>query len=80
LIIHVVRSGETLWQLANRYNVNMNSIIQYNELANPNQLLIGQSLVIPTSGTSHLIRSEKRYGQFHNNMVLRSSRLFKLTR
>ena len=57
LIIHVVRSGETLWQLANRYNVNMNSIIQYNGLANPNQLLIGQSLVIPTSGTSHLIRS-----------------------
>lgn len=57
LIIHVVRSGETLWQVANRYNVNMNSIIDVNGLQKPNQLVIGQSLVIPVPGTFHVIRS-----------------------
>ncbi|WP_338449929.1 LysM peptidoglycan-binding domain-containing protein [Niallia oryzisoli] len=57
MIIHVVRSGETLWQIANRYNVNMNSIIDVNGLQKPNQLLIGQSIVIPVPGTFHVIRS-----------------------
>ena len=57
LNIHVVRSGETLWQIANIYNVNMNSIIEVNGLPNPNRLLIGQSLVIPVPGTTHVIRS-----------------------
>jgi spore germination protein len=57
LVIHVVRSGETLWQIASRYNVNMNSIVQLNELPNPNQLVIGQALVIPLPGTSHIVKS-----------------------
>lgn len=57
MVIHVVKSGETLWQIANRYSVNLHSIAQINELANPNQLAVGQSLVIPTPGTSHIVKS-----------------------
>ncbi|WP_421381704.1 LysM peptidoglycan-binding domain-containing protein [Bacillus salacetis] len=56
MIIHVVSSGESLWQIANRYKVNMNSIVTVNELPNPNQLVIGQALVIPVPGTSHTIQ------------------------
>ncbi|MBM7570786.1 LysM peptidoglycan-binding domain-containing protein [Aquibacillus albus] len=56
MIIHVVRSGETLWQIANRYNVKMNAVVVANELPNPNQLVVGQSLVIPTPGTSHIVK------------------------
>ena len=76
LIIHVVRSGESLWQIANRYDVNMNSIIQLNGLANPNQLVIGQSLVIPVPGTSHFIKSgeslwsiSQQYGVTINSII-----------
>ncbi|ALC87192.1 spore gernimation protein [Bacillus sp. FJAT-22090] len=56
MIIHVVSAGETLWQIANRYAVNMNSIVRVNGLPNPNQLIIGQSLVIPIPGTTHIIK------------------------
>lgn len=56
MIIHVVQSGESLWQIASRYNVDINSIVQLNELPNPNQLVIGQSLVIPVPGTSHIVK------------------------
>ena len=57
MIIHVVRSGEALWKIASNYNVDINSIVQLNELPNPNQLVPGQSLVIPVPGTSHIIKS-----------------------
>lgn len=57
MIIYVVRAGDTLRQIANRYGVNMNSIVQINGLPNPNQLLVGQSLVIPKPGTYHTVKS-----------------------
>ena len=56
MIIHVVRSGETLWQIANQNAVTVNSIVKVNELQNPNQLVIGQSLVIPKPGTTHTVK------------------------
>eukprot|EP00130_Batrachochytrium_dendrobatidis_P008631 XP_006683506.1 hypothetical protein BATDEDRAFT_93264 [Batrachochytrium dendrobatidis JAM81] len=56
MIIHVVRESETLWQIANRYAVNVNVIAQLNGLPNPNQLLVGQALVIPIPGSSHIVK------------------------
>jgi len=51
-----VRRGETLWQIASQYHVDIQSIIQVNQLENPNELVVGQSLVIPTSGRTHIVR------------------------
>ena len=56
MIIHVVGVGDSLWQIANRYAANMNSIVQLNELPDPNKLLVGQSLVVPKPGTSHIVQ------------------------
>ncbi|MFB5198592.1 LysM peptidoglycan-binding domain-containing protein [Neobacillus sp. KR4-4] len=56
MIIHVVSSGETLWQISNRYAVSMSSIVQINDLQNPNQLVVGQALVIPKPGTTHIVK------------------------
>jgi spore germination protein len=76
LVIHVVRSGETLWQIANRYNVSMNGIIEGNGLQNPNQLVVGQSLVVPVPGTWHVIKSgetlwsiSQKYGVTINSII-----------
>src|SRR5699024_12031385 len=57
MVIHVVRAGETLWQISNQYGVDMDNVILLNGLPNPDQLLIGQSLVIPVPETSYIVKS-----------------------
>lgn len=49
---YVVQSGDTLYNIANRFNVSMDSIIAANNLADPNKIYIGMELKIPTAGGS----------------------------
>ncbi len=44
---YTVAAGDTLGQIASRYGVTIEQIVQENELANPNMLEIGQALTIP---------------------------------
>lgn len=46
MIIHVVAQGETLNSIAARYNVSRKQIIRDNQLRFPDQLVVGQTLVI----------------------------------
>jgi len=45
--IHIVRRGETIYSIARRYGVSPQSLVQANELRDPNQIHAGQRLVIP---------------------------------
>jgi spore germination protein len=54
--IHVVKTGDTLWRIANSYQVTMASIVNLNELTDPNRLVIGQALVIPTKEIFHTVK------------------------
>lgn len=56
LQIHVIKPGDSLWNISNFYGSSVNSIVEANELTNPNQLIVGQSLVIPISGNYHIVR------------------------
>jgi len=49
---HRVQSGENLWVIAEHYGVRVASIIEFNSLAAPNQLRIGQVLNIPKTTTA----------------------------
>ncbi|MDV2683631.1 glycosyl hydrolase family 18 protein [Alkalihalophilus lindianensis] len=51
--IHVVSQGESVWGIARIYEVSYESIIEANQLLNPEQLVVGQALVIPVSGRFH---------------------------
>jgi spore germination protein len=55
MLIHVVKPGETLWQIASYYRVPLAGAINANGLPDPNWLAVGQALVIPTD-VSHTVR------------------------
>lgn len=46
-IIHVVRSGDTLLWIADKYNVTKESIMEVNNMTDPDVLAVGQELGIP---------------------------------
>ena len=56
MIIHVVQPGETIYSIANRYNVSPQKIIIDNELTNPNVLVPGQTLVILIPDMVHIVQ------------------------
>lgn len=44
---YTVRSGDTLWKIAQEFNVSMNELIAVNNLSNPDQIYPGQVIIIP---------------------------------
>jgi membrane-bound lytic murein transglycosylase D len=59
LITHYVKQGDSLWNLARKYDTTTKSIVRTNHLAST-QLRIGQQLKIPVN-TKHSTRSHHRY-------------------
>jgi spore germination protein len=56
LRIHVVKIGESIYNIAQEYKVPMQKIINDNELTNPGQLVPGQTLVILEGIRKHLVK------------------------
>ncbi len=57
-ITYTVKSGDSLWSIANRYNTTASELMTYNNLKT-NLLSIGQTLRIPntSSGTTYTVKS-----------------------
>jgi len=55
MIIHVVKPGESVYTIARLYGVPYTKIIQDNELANPGQLVVGQTLVVLEGTRQHRV-------------------------
>ena len=45
--IHVVQRGETLFRIAQRYGLAIETLAVANGIANPSNILVGQRLIIP---------------------------------
>ena len=45
--VHIVVPGDTLWKIASRYNVSLDTLLAVNHLTNPDILEVGQSIYIP---------------------------------
>ncbi|WP_284140689.1 MULTISPECIES: glycoside hydrolase family 18 protein [unclassified Virgibacillus] len=54
--IHVVKQGETINAIANTYRITAKAIIDANELEAPNNLVVGQALVIPIIGQFYFVQ------------------------
>ena len=62
MIIHVVRLGDSVYSIARQYRVSAQKIISDNELAYPNRLVVGQTLVILEGTRTHtVVRGESLY-------------------
>ena len=57
MIIHVVKSGESVNSIAGQYGVAPGEIIRENGLSSPNQLSVGQALVISPGGRPYTVQS-----------------------
>ena len=69
LEIYVVRSGDTLWNIARRYGVSAEDLAEVNQLQNPALLSVGQALLIPREDAQYTVRAgdticaiARRYG------------------
>lgn len=49
LIIHTVQQGDSVYSIANQYQTTIDELVQINGLDRPEDLVIGQTLVIPTN-------------------------------
>lgn len=47
ITIYVVGSGDSLWQLAKKYNTTTDELIKLNDIENPEELKSGEKLIIP---------------------------------
>lgn len=56
LIIHVVQAGDTVGSIARRYGVSPETIISVNQLTDPDQLVVGQTLVVPQGQRIYIVR------------------------
>ncbi|MBU8907941.1 glycosyl hydrolase family 18 protein [Desertibacillus haloalkaliphilus] len=54
--IHVVSPGESLWGISQAYQIPYQQIIEANQLPNPEQLVVGQAIVIPVAGRFHWVQ------------------------
>jgi spore germination protein len=54
--IHVVQAGQSIFDIAQMYNSTIGAIAGANELPNPNQLVVGQALVIPIVGSFYWVQ------------------------
>ena len=55
--IYVVRQNDTLSRIARSFGTTAEDITEANELPNPNNLVIGQALVIPIIGSFYLVQA-----------------------
>jgi membrane-bound lytic murein transglycosylase D len=53
-ITHKVRSGDSLWRIANQYQVTIAALVKENEIGRRATLRIGQNIVVPNANLSHL--------------------------
>ncbi|NMA65404.1 MAG: LysM peptidoglycan-binding domain-containing protein [Clostridiaceae bacterium] len=54
--IHVVRPGDSIYSIARQYGVSWQKLVADNELENPDQLVVGQTIVIVEGYRQHVVQ------------------------
>jgi len=54
--VHVVRRGDTLWDIARTYGVSVETIVRFNDIAEPSLIRPGEELLVPGSDRQGTVR------------------------
>ncbi len=78
-LTHIVSPGDTLFNIAPKYNTTIENILKFNNIPNMNLIYPGQRIVIPLSPPEAIIYTVKpgdtlytiarRYGTIVNNLI-----------
>lgn len=60
MIIYVVKQGDSIYSIANMFGVSYEKIVADNQLANPNNLVVGQTLVILVPNITYTLKAGDR--------------------
>jgi len=60
--VHTVQKGETLYSIARTLGIKADDLIRYNGITDPSRLLAGQTLKIPSTGTSSTVGEPRSSG------------------
>ncbi|MEW5870129.1 MAG: LysM peptidoglycan-binding domain-containing M23 family metallopeptidase [Chloroflexota bacterium] len=62
--VYIVQEGDSLWSIALRFRVSVDDLVAINNMSNPNQLVLGDRLVIPglTGVQGVLVSTTVAYG------------------
>jgi LysM repeat protein len=74
--VYVVSWGDTVASIASRYGVSMSSIIEANELSEPNRIFAGQRLVIPGIESASPVASDGSHTVASGENLFRISLLY----
>ena len=77
-ISYTVKTGDTLWAIARKYNVRVSTLASYNSLRNLNSLKIGTRLKIPTKDTGKVSSKPKITYLYYT--IKKGDSLWKLSR
>ena len=78
-VIYIVKSGDTLWNIAKKYNISVDELKSANKLTN-NMLSIGQKLVIPNTSEykTYVVKSGDSLWKIANNFGVNLNDLISL--
>ncbi|MCO5189667.1 MAG: LysM peptidoglycan-binding domain-containing protein [Anaerolineae bacterium] len=70
--VHIVIAGDTLFSIAEQYNIELDDLLQVNRIAPDAVLTVGQELLIPgVPGTTTLVVYTVQYGDTLDDLALR---------
>lgn len=57
MVIHIVKSGDTLYNISNFYGVPIEKLVLDNQISTPNKLAIGQNIVIDVDKINYTVKN-----------------------
>lgn len=76
--IYVVKPGDNVWSIAKRFGVTPESIISANEMPENNEVVVGQSLVIPSTEISYRVKPGENLWSIANRFKVSVDSIAKL--